>query len=517
MNEKKEYKGIFYNNNSKQKYYEGGAHFSYEELVNILNNIKNQKIINENKAFNKNEIDKEIILKKVPIISRQKNFSMKNIFSYDNRKMKNEINERNFNINNSIKDLNSIIKKINFIKNNTKRRKSLSKKKIKNKKKNMNQNNSDIQKASGQCLKININNNFNNNFINISPSNNISNNIIFNYNNNYSLRFLNEIMNQSQSGKKKAQSRNSKSKGRNFKKNSKINSSIEFNYNYYFIEARFDKSLKICSKYSGRSTGAQVSRRSHNLSIKGEKNINETKYSKSNNGFLGLNYLDSSINISRIFNKNKNGSNNKNQVIESENIINKKGNNGIILENNSKDFNIIKNKNKAILNFDKNNLNKINNITNKNIQINNYMNNKEVKQSVLKPIIINENNIKKLNNFNYNVFDLSTHKKANSLSKEKKTNFDLNINKNKNIFNNKSNKNIVKLSNQSLLKLICLQNENSRNNYNYSIKNKNKVNNIPKKFSKKSNNMIDKFLEKQKQISRNSRINYDKNIKSFEG
>ena len=32
MDDKDEYKGIFYEDNSERNYYEGGAHFSYEEL-----------------------------------------------------------------------------------------------------------------------------------------------------------------------------------------------------------------------------------------------------------------------------------------------------------------------------------------------------------------------------------------------------------------------------------------------------------------------------------------------------
>ena len=69
MNDKDEYKGIFYDDNSERKYYEGGAHFSYEALFNILKKIKKQQIINENKSFNqKNEIDKENALKQVQIM-----------------------------------------------------------------------------------------------------------------------------------------------------------------------------------------------------------------------------------------------------------------------------------------------------------------------------------------------------------------------------------------------------------------------------------------------------------------
>ena len=34
-----EYKGIYYNENTQHKYYEGGAHFKYNELYQILEEI----------------------------------------------------------------------------------------------------------------------------------------------------------------------------------------------------------------------------------------------------------------------------------------------------------------------------------------------------------------------------------------------------------------------------------------------------------------------------------------------
>ncbi len=34
-----DYKGIFYNDTSEKKYYEGGAHFNYKELCKRLNHI----------------------------------------------------------------------------------------------------------------------------------------------------------------------------------------------------------------------------------------------------------------------------------------------------------------------------------------------------------------------------------------------------------------------------------------------------------------------------------------------
>ena len=249
----------------------------------------------------------------------------------------------------------------------------------------MYQSNSVIQIASGQCLNININNNYNNNFININPSNNI----ILNNSNSNPLRILKEIINENKNGKKKPQSRNSKSKGRNYKRKNNMNSSIEFNheynynYNYYLVEAGLDKSAKISgNKHSGKSTGAQPSNSIHNISINGLNNLNLTKYSQSNLGLLGLNCLDNSINSSKIFNKKKSGSNNKNnKVLESENQIkekNKKIKKDIIflghnININNKDFCMKKNKNKGALSLDKNNKKNINKFINKNIKINNFI------------------------------------------------------------------------------------------------------------------------------------------------
>ena len=543
MNDKNEYKGIFYDDNSERKYYEGGAHFSYEALVNILKNLKNQQLLNETKSSNikkekikEKEIDKENILNKAPIVSRQKNFSMKNIFSCDNPIIKNKMKKNKDNNNNNINKENNFnlkIKKINFLRNNVSKEKSQSKKKIKSKKKNMYQSNSVIQIASGQCLNININNNYNNNFININPNNNI----LLNNSNSNPLRILKEIISENKSGKKKPQSRNSKSKGRNYKRKNNINSSIEFNheynynYNYYLVEAGLDKSAKISgNKHSGKSTGAHPSNSIHNLSINGLNNLNLTKYSESNLGILGLNCLDNSINSSKIFNKNKSGSNNKKKIIESENPI--KDKNLIFFDKNiniNNDFYIKKNKNKGALSLDKNNKKNFNSFINKNIKINNYIKNNEVKQSVFGPIILNENNIQKLKNFNMTIFNITSNKNKNSANKDKNINFDLSNNKNdnnnknnnnnNNIFKNNSNKNILKFANQSLLKSICLQKQNSRNIFNCSTKNKNKnvENNIPQKLSEKSCNVVGKLIEKQNNISRNSKINYDKLIKSFEG
>ena len=548
MNNINDYKGIFYEDNSERKYYEGGAHFSYEALYQILSNIKKQQSLNENRILNK----EKDMLKQVPIVSRQKNFSMKNIFSCDEQikrnKMKkmNNVNNINENKSNIKKDIN--LKKINYIRNNVSKEKSLPKKKNKNN--NMNQSNSVIHLNSGQCLNININNNFNN-FINInSNNNNINDKIILNNNNNNNsnpLRFLKELIDDNKIGKKKPQSRNSKSKGRNFKKKNNVNSSIElnneYNYNYYLVEAGLDKSSKISgNKHSGKSTGAQPSNSVHNISINavnGLNNLNLTKYSQNNVGFYNLNCLESSVNNSKITNKQGNKGNNiKNKNIENENKVNNDNNNLINKENNNNNKSKetqINNKIKGALSLDKNiNRMKFNSFINKNIQLNNYMNNNDIKPNIIGPIILNENNIKKLKNFNMTIFNIPSNKEKNSKNssiKEKKINFNFsnnkkisnnisninpNVNKyknlNKNIFNNR---NFLKFSNQSLLKSICLQKQNSRNFFGETAKSKNQKN-PPKKVSEKSSNSKEKQNEKSNNISRNSKINYDKLIKSFE-
>ena len=58
-----DYKGLYYKETKEQKFYEGGAHFSYEELYQILLYLKEEqdkkqkeelKDISKNKSTNKN-------------------------------------------------------------------------------------------------------------------------------------------------------------------------------------------------------------------------------------------------------------------------------------------------------------------------------------------------------------------------------------------------------------------------------------------------------------------------------
>ncbi len=56
-----EYKGIYYNDNTEQQFYEGGAHFKYQELYIILE-----------------EIAKKANSKKIPKILKQVSFKLYN-------------------------------------------------------------------------------------------------------------------------------------------------------------------------------------------------------------------------------------------------------------------------------------------------------------------------------------------------------------------------------------------------------------------------------------------------------
>ena len=99
MGDKNNFKGIFYNDNNEQKYFEGGAHFKYSELIkqlqNLLNkkeknlkickennnNQKEEKLIKINRLFLKNKLEISRNLKTIP-----KNQSPENLKNYSNGK-----------------------------------------------------------------------------------------------------------------------------------------------------------------------------------------------------------------------------------------------------------------------------------------------------------------------------------------------------------------------------------------------------------------------------------------------
>ena len=66
-----DYKGIYYNNDSSEKYFEGGAHFRYKQLYKILEKLssaqkmrlKREKLIKSRETKAKDKIKK---MKKLP-------------------------------------------------------------------------------------------------------------------------------------------------------------------------------------------------------------------------------------------------------------------------------------------------------------------------------------------------------------------------------------------------------------------------------------------------------------------
>ena len=74
-----DYKGIYYHDDSKQKFYEGGAHFNYYKLYKILEKLsieqkmktKRDKLIKSREKKNKQNINKstEKIEKNINILS----------------------------------------------------------------------------------------------------------------------------------------------------------------------------------------------------------------------------------------------------------------------------------------------------------------------------------------------------------------------------------------------------------------------------------------------------------------
>lgn len=112
MEKSTQYKGIFYNHKSSHKFYEGGAHFSYNSLVKILNEIKdklnknrdkendsNLTLSNNEKDLEKKEEKIEIKKISIPLLNKQKNKSMTSLLN-DNKiftKIKNEKLQRSNN------------------------------------------------------------------------------------------------------------------------------------------------------------------------------------------------------------------------------------------------------------------------------------------------------------------------------------------------------------------------------------------------------------------------------------
>jgi hypothetical protein len=108
----KEYKGIYYNENTEtQKFYEGGAHFKYSSLYKILECLHNKQTFRQNSQPSRN-------IKPPPQYQQAYNHTLTQIL-LDNQKQKQTIQTRNhFNSSNKDKELSQTIMNYNFKKTN---------------------------------------------------------------------------------------------------------------------------------------------------------------------------------------------------------------------------------------------------------------------------------------------------------------------------------------------------------------------------------------------------------------
>lgn len=141
MKNKCDYKGVFYaKNESEQMYFEGGAHFRYIDLFNILKKIQKKNSLSQGKHNSNNNNNTNISTNK------SKNKSSKNLL----------ISENKIPINFLINIHKNKVKKMN---SNIEENKSLSK--SKNLNSSHNYNNSISKLSITQFLNLKINNNKN--------------------------------------------------------------------------------------------------------------------------------------------------------------------------------------------------------------------------------------------------------------------------------------------------------------------------------------------------------------------
>ena len=504
MQNKYEYKGIFYaKNDSNHKYYEGGAHFKYIDLYNILKTLSKKKSLSKTKKdIKKNSLSQG---KNNPnsnnnalSISKSKNKSSKNLLISENKTPMNFL--------------------INFHKkkiiNNNEENKSLSKSK------NLN-NSHNYNKVSNLGITQFLNLKINKNLYNISD---LENNSKLS---NISGLKEKKISYDNLNIKHQPKSRNSQDK-RIRTKTKKDNSSClvgnniydynNNNYNYFFLEQKID-----------------------NIKEK-QKNTTNNKYRKLINSQNTNNYLDY-FKITKITPRSR-GSLNKNTVMLNIRKL--------------KNKNIIK---KTIYNFKDNSMSNITNITNnsfikkkkdrlsfdRNTKISKigykFTSNTSNTTTADDPNIKNKNKNKKNNLKNNNKSPISNdslYKKRNNMALLTVNKFDESLYKkyskiinNNNKINNVNNNKVLKYINQYIIKSNGLKRQNSRNNFYCSYRNKYILNDLPKKITDNTYNNVNALKKNKnnemnininnnqikipcKMSSRNSIINNEKILKSLE-
>ncbi len=115
MGDKNNFKGIFYNVNEEQKFFEGGAHFKYNDLYKILESIYKERIKSNSTEKNNNLSNNKIISSyKILYQNQSRNFkplvqSLTNKKNDNNKKLYTSRNRNNNNINVNFKNNNKII------------------------------------------------------------------------------------------------------------------------------------------------------------------------------------------------------------------------------------------------------------------------------------------------------------------------------------------------------------------------------------------------------------------------
>ena len=485
MNNKFEYKGLFYlNENAPHKYYEGGAHFKYIELFNALEILsrknsysKNKKEIKKgslsqgkiNKYLNNNNISK----------NKSKNKSTKNLLISENKTPINNLNKYSKKkiINNENKSL-SKSKNMNYSHNYT----------------------NALKLGISQLLNLKIKNN--NNLYNISD---LENNSRLS---NISKLKEKKIIYNNINIKHQPKSRNSKDK-RLINKTKKDNISLinnkcdkyNDNYNYFYLEEKIDK-MKEKEKIIFNKT-KKIINSQHNNNYLDYFKI--TKITPRSRGSLNKNTV--MLNIRKL----------KNKDLIQKTLYNINDNNSISMITNS----FIKNRNNLSLDKNSKIKNKFitNSITSDDFNINN--NNKKNIIKYNKSPIINDS-LTKRNNMNLltlNKIDDNLYKKNNNIENK----IEKNGNKNNNI--------ILKYINKYMTRTNGLKRRNSKNNIYCSYRNKYILNDLPKKSNDntyynanvlkniKNSEMNINYNQKNiyhKMSSRNSNINNDKILRSLE-
>ena len=531
MKNKCDYKGVFYaKNESEQMYFEGGAHFRYIDLFNILKKIQKKNSLSQGKHNSNNNNNTNISTNK------SKNKSSKNLL----------ISENKIPINFLINIHKNKVKKMN---SNIEENKSLSK--SKNLNSSHNYNNSISKLSITQFLNLKINNN--KNLYNISDLENSKlSNIPKEKKISYDNINLKHFKHQPKSRNSQEKKIKTKTKKENSNNSNNINNFCDYNdnnYNYFFLEEKIDKlkdKEKNLKKYKNKFSERKIINSINSINSISSQNNNYldyfiiTKITPKSRGSLNKNSV--MLNIRKLKNKKKviqkstYNINDNSSINKIANSFIKKKKNRLIFDLNSKighklttnttfgDDIIIKN-NKNIFR------------TNKSPKINDSLYKKRNNMTLLTLNKFDENigktkggieigmGIENINNNN------GCNINKNDNNKNKKMNSNICSNINSNINSNCSTNKVLKYINQYIIKTNGIKRQNSRNNFYCSYRNKYILNDLPKKITdntynilKKNNNEINSngnFIHTKTKInykisSRNSILNNDKVLKSLE-